>query len=349
MIKKILPRLHTSNDSLTARWHVEYRDAKNKRIKKYGDINRFTTIHERNKAAQKLIQQIIQASHDQDFNSLANTINDELEKLKPTWRRKTYQCKKSKVNTFLRWMKSKPWTEESIHDFFFILLTKTKRVANTTYNDYILVVGQALDWCRMKHLLEGIDKRKANPTPASYFTDKQRNFLATAMKNENPDLWFFVQFVYYCFLRPRSELRVLKVGDVILEDRKILVPAHVSKNKKQQYVAIPDAFFDTVNQKIKNRPPNEYLFPGLRHKQPTGMNTYGRQHRELLIKLGLDTTRFKLYSWKHTGAVAAVRAGIHIKQLQIQLRHHSLDQVDAYLRQLGVNDLGALQKLFPSI
>jgi len=48
-------------------------------------------------------------------------------------------------------------------------------------------------------------------------------------------------------------------------------------------------------------------------------------------------------------SIGAIKAGIHIKQLQIQLRHHSLDQVDEYLRQLGVSDLGDLRDNFPSI
>ena len=46
-----------------------------------------------------------------------------------------------------------------------------------------------------------------------------------------------------------------------------------------------------------------------------------------------------LYSWKHTGVVMAVKAGIHIKQLQIQFRHHGLDQVDQYLRDLGIQQI----------
>ncbi|MCX6269628.1 MAG: hypothetical protein NTU44_00125 [Bacteroidetes bacterium] len=36
---------------------------------------------------------------------------------------------------------------------------------------------------------------------------------------------------------------------------------------------------------------------------------------------------------KHTGAVEASKY-IPVKDLQMQLRHHSLDQVDAYLRQM---------------
>ena len=125
--------------------------------------------------------------------------------------------------------------------------------------------------------------------------------------------------------------------------------AEIAKNKKQQYVAIPDAFFPVVEKRVSGRNPNDFLFKGTRYKKPTSVNYFALKHLKLLRDLGFDTTRYKLYSWKHTGAVQAVKAGIHIKQLQIQLRHHSLDQVDEYLRQLGVSDLGDLQSKFPSI
>jgi len=349
MIKKSTPKLYTGKNSLSVRWFVYYLDEKGKRIKKYGDINQSLTLKGRKAAAQKLLEEI-QLIHIQKSNlSLSQKIYEELENRKPTWRPKTYQCKKSKLDIFIKWMDDKEWTEESIYNFFFEHLTKEKRLSPTTYNDYILCLNQALGWCDQKHLLKEIEKRKASPTPAAYFTQSQRTFLSNALKNSNPTLWFFVQFVYYCFIRPRAELRMLKVGDVVLEEQKIRIPASIAKNKKEQYVSIPNAFFPTVKAKLKNRNPNEYVFPGLHHLSPTGMNTFGRQHRELLKELGFDTSRYKLYSWKHTGAVAAVKAGIHIKQLQIQLRHNSLDQVDEYLRQLGVSDLGDLRDKFPSI
>ncbi|BDS13088.1 tyrosine-type recombinase/integrase [Aureispira anguillae] len=349
MIKKSTPKIYTGKNSLSIRWFVYYLDEKGKRIKKYGDINKYSTLKGRKAAAQRLVDEILQVHLKKSNKSLSQKIYDELENRKPTWRPKTYQCKKSKIDIFLKWMQRKKWTEDNVYQFFFEYLTKEKRVAPTTYNDYIRCITQALGWCDQQQLMEAIEKRKASPTPAAYFTQSQRTFLSNAIKNSNPNLWFFVQFVYYCFLRPRAELRLLKVGDVILEEQKILVPANIAKNKKQQYVAIPNAFFPTVEKKIRNRNPNEYLFPGNHYLSPTGMNTFGRQHRELLKELGFDTSRYKLYSWKHTGAVAAVKAGIHIKQLQIQLRHHSLDQVDEYLRQLGVSDLGDLRDNFPCI
>lgn len=74
------------------------------------------------------------------------------------------------------------------------------------------------------------------------------------------------------------------------------------------------------------------------------------RHLCILNALGFDKNKgYCLYSWKHTGAIQAVKNGVGVKELQIQLRHHSLDQVNEYLRQMGVWDLKNLQANFPAI
>ena len=76
-------------------------------------------------------------------------------------------------------------------------------------------------------------------------------------------------------------------------------------------------------------------FPGM---QQIPLNTMRTRHQKILKDLKFNTIRHKLYSWKHTGAVQFVKNGGLLKDLQLQLRHHSLDQVDAYLKDLGVGD-----------
>lgn len=348
MIKKNLPQLFTGNKSLSSRWFVHYKDEKGHKKRKYGNINSFDTIDERMLAAQKIISELNYLNAISIASKFEKKILNELRLREFTWRKKTYQCKKSKLKIFFDWMRKKQWTKETVNTFFFEYLTIERKIKESTYNDYIRHIKSALTWCKKDHLMEDIKKRKAVCIPAQYFTESQRAFLIGVLKKEKPDLWFAVQFVYYCFIRPRSELTFLKVGDIILEDKRILIPAKVAKNGKQEYVAIPDAFFPIVERKVLGKNPNDYLFPG-RNGGRIGLNTYGDQHCKLLRRVGFDSDRYKLYSWKHTGAVAAVRAGINLKDLQIQLRHHSLDQVDAYLRQLGVSDLGNLQKKFPTI
>ena len=149
--------------------------------------------------------------------------------------------------------------------------------------------------------------------------------------------------LFYCFIRPNSELRLLRVGDILLDEWKVLIRADVSKNKKQEYVTIPKAFRPALSD-LKRRNPGEMLFPG-KHDctKPMGCNTMYERHRKILKQLGFSSD-YKLYSWKHTGAVMAVKAGIPVKELQIQLRHHSLEMVDRYLRQMGVWDLVNLEE-----
>ena len=133
-----------------------------------------------------------------------------------------------------------------------------------------------------------------------------------------------------------------------MEEQKIVISGSISKNKKEQYVVIPAAFFPIVEAKILGRNPTEYLFLSS-SKSHLSTNVMSNRHQKILKELNFDTNKHKLYSWKHTGAVMATKAGIHIKQLQVQLRHHSLDQVDMYLRQLGQNDLDELAAKFPKI
>jgi integrase len=72
------------------------------------------------------------------------------------------------------------------------------------------------------------------------------------------------------------------------------------------------------------------------------------QHRKVLEKLKIRG-HYAFYSWKHTGAVKAVQAGINVKDLQLQLRHHSLDMVNEYLKNMGVMDSKDLKGKFPDI
>lgn len=345
--KKILPKLHNYNEDLTKQWFVHFYDEKGKRIRIYKGINHLPTVKLRYEAAQKIIKDILLERKKLVHQEIKNKVFEALENKRPTLRLSSYRCKRSKIRIFLDWMERADWTSKDITAFFQHLTDK--HINPSTYNDYILNVRDILRWIDAEELMQGIERRKKHPVPAAYFTKSQIDYLAAAIKNKDPELWFFVQFVYYCFLRPRAELRLLKVGDIILEDKKIVVHPDIAKNKKLQYVAIPDAFYPTVAKKIKGRNPNEYIFKGKAHLKPMGQATMGGRHLAILRELGFDTNRYKLYSWKHTGAVMAVKAGVHVKQLQIQLRHHSLDQVDEYLRQLGVADLGDLRSNFPGI
>lgn len=228
---------------------------------------------------------------------------------------------------------------------FFTHLANEKH--GKTHNAYLRCFKQVFKGVGQQALLNGIEPLNAKSSPAKYFQRHQIERLKKNLLEQDPELWLFCQFIYFCFIRP-GELRQLKVGDILFDEWKICLPSHVSKNKTQQYVTIPVAFRPSL-ERLKERSPQEYLFPSnMDVTKPQGANAMLSRFRKILNEMGFGQ-EYKLYSWKHTGAVACVRAGVGVKQLQIQLRHHSLEEVDRYLRQLGVWDLEGLEEKFPGV
>lgn len=173
-----------------------------------------------------------------------------------------------------------------------------------------------------------------------YFPTNIVIFLAKNIPQIDPQVWLAAQFIYYCCLRPKQELRQLKISDINLEAKKITVCSENSKNGKRQQVSIPDEFVEILYKSgINNYPINYYVFgkKGVPSNFALGKNNLSARHQKILKKLGLDTKFYKLYSWKHTAAYNAVMANIPIKMIQLQLRHHAIAQTDVYLQRMGIN------------
>ena len=64
--------------------------------------------------------------------------------------------------------------------------------------------------------------------------------------------------------------------------------------------------------------------------------------------LGLSKM-YKLYSWKHTGNIAAERAGISMRELQEQNGHTTIATTEIYFRKLKANQNPNLVKKFGEI
>jgi integrase len=126
----------------------------------------------------------------------------------------------------------------------------------------------------------------------------------------------------------------------------IEIPGHVSKNRKTQKVSIPTALYPELKFLVQ-MDPELYIF-GEQGIKPPSRDFLSKSHKKVLEALKING-RYGFYSWKHTGVVKAWKAGINIKDLQMQLRHHSLDMVNEYLKNPGVMDSDRIRDLFPAI
>ncbi len=353
IIKKNLPepKIHNRKGDLSKRWFVEYYDDKGKKRRRYKPLSNYHTLESRTKAAERLLLSIKKEEQRNINFYIFKKIEQHFQEREHTFAKKTYQTYTSKLHIIKDYFLGINFIDRANVLQFLdnYLLIKLKR-SNTTYNHYLIFLKMILRIVDQEVILDNIKKKKASPIPATFFTTTQMNFLMRKIEEENPTLAMFAKIMCYCALRNGREVPSLRVGDILIDEASIKVENQASKNGKRRFAAIPDVFLEELEAYIVGRPPNEYLFHAEGDKMtPIGKNQMPYNHQKILKKYGFDTTKYKLYSWRHTGAYLAYRAGASIKEIQIQFDHHCISQTDQYLRQLGIKDLNNYKDIFPKI
>ncbi len=311
------------------------------RHKRKTGINQHSTYDDRMAAAMALVRELQREVG--ALKPLGEMMLEWAELRRGKWRKKTYQTRVSKIDCFLRWLDGREISNASVKAFFVKISGELHGKTVAEYRAWFLAVFTGLG---RAELMDGVELPKFESSPAKYFQHYQVRRLEKHLVENDPELWLYCCFIYFCFIRP-GELRMMRVGDIEFDDWKICVRGEIAKNRKTQRVVIPVKFRDKLVP-MMSRSANEFLFYKSDASKPLAVNGMLKRFRRVLTLLGFGP-EYQLYSWKHTGAVACVRAGASLKELQIQLRHHSLEEVDKYIRQLGVNDLRDLEGRFPGI
>lgn len=180
--------------------------------------------------------------------------------------------------------------------------------------------------------------------------DDDRKLLMAAMRKYDRQLWIVCQLQYYCAIRP-GECRLLKVGDVDYENETIRVPKEVSKNREAETVVLPRQMMQRLKQEGYDGYNKElYMFSaaGTPGEKPVGKNTFRNRFNLLRDKLHLSQ-EYKLYSFKYTGGVALVNAGVDTWELQRHFRHKSIDTTEHYVRKNFAVKSDKIKNHFPDV
>jgi len=235
-------------------------------------------------------------------------------------------------------MLASDWKKTNIIKYTDYLLT-VRNLSPSTVNKYCDFLKSIFTMLEEREIVEGnpwkgIKREKVVKTKANMaFNAEQIKTVINKLKKTDTELLAFIQIMFYTFMRP-NEIRQTRVKNVLIEDRKIIISADISKNRTRAFIDIPEQLAPTLNPLLKNKSPNDFLFQSY-DGRPYGKNTMSMRHRDILISLGLDADH-TLYSWKHTGVVQAYKNGVNIKSLQLQCRHYSIAQTDEYLKTLGI-------------
>lgn len=352
--KKIFATLYPLKKDIKAKWFIKFRIGTKGTFKKYiGKINDYDTIEEREAYYKEIVIKWQEDGKKQErtpFKEVWEHFYFYIEDKKYQYRHKTYLSYHSIVVLYTKWQQ-KNKDKKPIN---WISDLQKQRISNRTIHARISLIKSLYNQAVKNKIIKEnplAEYKKISYSSRSkmYFSDDQiLNIKNHLLKSNEKGLWLACQLCYYCFIRP-GELKGLKISDINIHTNKIEVRGEISKNKKTQKVTIPTPLIKDIIPLTKEAP-EKYLFG--KNFIPDYYNNgskYMQEHfKKVLKKLGI-TGNFSFYSWKHTGAVKAVKAGINLKEIQIQLRHHSLDMTNEYLKNLGVFDLEQVEQRFPEI
>lgn len=272
--------------------------------------------------------------------------------------KRTMEAYRYSVRLLIDWLTKNRLNNIRVHQFephfartYMDHLAINKGYSGRTWNDKLVNMATFFncmvdrDWisknpfAKIKKVPVGIGRNVA-------FTESEREALRAHLLAHDRPMYFFTQFVYYCFIR-RSELTRLKVGNIDWQNMTIVIPSDASKNKKQESVVIPGPFVDILKSMgLDGLPQDWYIFGRMMKPGPVqyvNYNHISQRHNEISKAIGISPEK-GLYSWKHSGVCSLYpKLNGDIYALMRQLRHSELTTTQIYLKSLGLVDNTAIR------
>jgi len=277
-------------------------------------------------------------------------INLYLEEKEPFLSYKTKQDYRSKFRLFHQWLFSKGKADiyafeisnDLIRDYI-VYLIKEKKRERRTVNDTKQRISQLFNWLIRKGVLtinpvyDLPEAKQRHDHSAQPMTKKEASYLLKHIYKNDKQLHLFCSMIFYCAIRPGTELRLLKIKDINLETEIITIRAENAKTSIG-IINIPPKLLEILLKMKLNRYDRDFYIFG-KGKEP-GPECWGRNYFRLMFNKYRDEIgypkEYKLYSWKCTGAILFSLSGAPLPAIRDHLRHKSTAYTDIYLsKKLG--------------
>ena len=239
---------------------------------------------------------------------------------------------------------------------FFQYLDGVRSVGGQTKNQYLETVRRVWKLARKDRKLlpdpwADIPKFQAKTKPQIPLKRGVLALFKAELEKSDPQLWLAAQFMYYCFIRPK-ELRFMQIKHIDMYEGRITLYSDITKSGKTRIVDINDAFLEKLysEYRLHDQPEDYFVFTlkGVPGEKPLSKNQLWRQFDRVRTKLKIPRD-YKLYGFKHTGAVQALKAGADIKEIQHQMGHSSVQITDEYLKSMVGYESELFKKRMPEL
>ena len=206
-----------------------------------------------------------------------------------------------------------------------------------TYNNYLGFLSVFSKYMLQKGHI------KANPAlafPKKPKSEKNRTVidpktlksLFLELEKNDPYYYTACAMIYYELTR-RTEMSLLKVSDIRLSEKYIMIRGEVSKNRKTQTITILQEFVPILARHLNGASNSDFLFstnnfrPGPHRIAPKSLSDQWTKWKK---KLNLPD-QYKFYSLKDTGITNLLRAGVPAIYVKEHARHHDIAMTQQYI------------------
>jgi len=271
--------------------------------------------------------------------------------------KRTKESYKYAIKLFLAWIEEHRMNGLDINQLdstharhYMDYLTLTKKYSGRTFNDHLVILSTYIncmvdrDWVA-KNPFRKIKKSKIDIGRNIAFSEDEKKAIISHLKASDIQMYYFTQFIYYAFIR-RSELARLTISNIDTKNWTIIVPSHVSKNRRQESVVIPEGLKKIIKEMKLPKEPDWYIFGSGLKPGPTPYVNYNHistRHNKVCRELGIGKEK-GLYSWRHAGVcfLYPLLKG-DMFALMRHLRHRDLSTTQIYLKSLGLTDNHAVR------
>lgn len=366
-----LCKLDDANGNINCRWYVyySYLNPENQKFHRFKIVisQKLKTKSARYKRFEEIKKQIdsqlLQGwnpfeAEKPELISIENALILYLKVHEKSRRKRTIHTYSSFINRMICWLTKENLNKIPVSLFsyhhaqrFMDYLITTRKINNRTYNNYVGNYRCVFNFFEKRELLlknpfNKIEMLNEDEGKIVAFTDAEWKIIYQFLPKEDPQLWYIANFIYYAALRPQEIVR-LQFSNIDLKREKIYSLATNSKNHRQQVIEIPEAFMEVLRQMDCNYPSHYYIFsrnllPGSKENHPTRI---AERWRKFANRHGIKERN--IYDLKHNAAGRLCDAGFDLRDIQLHLRHHSIEQTQVYIAKFRNISSERLKKDYP--
>jgi len=230
-------------------------------------------------------------------------------------------------------------SQETISDYF-IYLAKERDLDRPTCEKYFLVLRSFFRYALKHGYIDFVPfdfvtfPTKKVDKSSEVIAKDDLSSLLEHIRKVDAQLYLACLVQYYCFIRPGTELRLMRIGDIDFKQGIIRVPMLAAKNRTTETVTMPNQLIDLCKEyKLNEADKSLYVFGKQRRPSMDALSVNMFRYRFNKIRDELNLSKgIKFYSFKHTGASNLHNSGMPMRGLMDQLRHKKLDATQKYVK-----------------